>query len=430
MLLALPVLVIGSGFFSGSETALFSLSNHDRVQMRRAGGPVAAALMALLHETRSLLITLLLGNMTINVLFFVLSSVLLIRWGQRWPQPTATQATVLTAASIAPLLVIILFGEVLPKLVAARLTVRWSRYCAVPLLLVHRLIAPVRLAASLLIVTPLARLIAPRSRPPQLSAEELESLLDLSQHHGVIDTDEERLLQQVLELSQIKVPDLMTPRVDLEAFDLDEGPAALVKMARTCRRQRLPVYRGSLDAIEGVAYCRQLLLHPPGSALEMAALIRPIAFVPMQQRADQLLDELRKLNSSIAVVVDEYGGTAGLITAQDITAHMAGGLATSHSDHEPEVVPLGHNRWRAEAGLSIHDWPDWFGKGRELPGSAEHSSVSTLGGLVMASLGRVPREGDLITAGNVKLTVDSMDGRRIRWITVELTGRAAAGGGA
>ncbi|NBC10871.1 MAG: DUF21 domain-containing protein [Planctomycetes bacterium] len=430
MLLALPVLVIGSGFFSGSETALFSLSNHDRVQMRRAGGPVAAALMALLHETRSLLITLLLGNMTINVLFFVLSSVLLIRLGQRWPQPSAAQATVLTAASLAPLLAIILLGEVMPKLVAARLTARWARLCAVPLLLVHRLIAPVRLAASVLVVTPLARLIAPRSRPPELSAEELESLMDLSQHHGVIDADEERLLQQVLELSQIKVPDLMTPRVDMEAFDLDEGPTALLEAARTCRRQRLPVYRGSLDAIEGVVHCRQVLLHPPGSGLEMAALVRPIAFVPMQQRADQLLDELRKLRSSIAVVVDEYGGTAGLITAQDITAHMAGGLATSHTEHEPEVVPLGNNRWRAEAGLPIHDWPDWFGKGRELPDSAEHTSVSTLGGLVMASLGRVPREGDLVTAGNVRLTVASMEGRRIRWITVELAGRHAEGGDA
>ncbi len=428
MLLVLPLLVIGSGFFSGSETALFSLSNHDRVQIGRAGGPVAAALLALLHETRSLLITLLLGNMTINVLFFVLSSVLLIRLGQRWPQPSATQATILTALSLAPLLAIILLGEVLPKLVAARLTARWARFCAVPLFLVHRLIAPVRLAASVLVVTPLARLIAPRTRPPELSAEELESLMDLSQHHGVIDADEERLLQQVLELSQIKVPDLMTPRVDMEAFDLDEGPAALVEAARTSRRQRLPVYRQSLDAIEGVVHCRQVLLNPPGSVLELAALIRPIVFVPMQQRADQLLDALRKLNASIAVVVDEYGGTAGVITTQDINAHMAGGLATSHTEHEPEVVPLGGGRWRADADLSIHEWPDWFGKGRELPGSAEHVSVSTLGGLVMAHLGRVPHTGDTIIASNVRLTVEAMDGRRIRRIVIELADHPEEGG--
>lgn len=208
-----------------------------------------------------------------------------------------------------------------------------------------------------------------------------------------------------------------------------------MRRARDSRRQRLPVYRGSLDAIEGVVYCRQVLLNPPASALELAALIRPIAFVPMQQRADQLLDALRKLRSSIAVVVDEYGGTAGLITAQDITAHMVGGLAVSHTEHQPEVVPLGNNRWRAEAGLSIHDWPDWFGKERELPDSAQHVSVSTLGGLVMASLGRVPREGDVVTASNVKLTVESMEGQRIRWIVVELADRPAPpepaeGGGA
>lgn len=426
MLLALPLLIVASGFFSGSETALFSLTRRQRADLAMVkGGSVAAATVTrLLGETRPLLITLLLGNMTINVLFFVLSSMLLMRLGETWARPTPGQAALLAAAALAPLLSIILLGEVLPKLVAARLSVGWSRWVAVPMMVVHRVLAPVRIAGAVLVITPLARLIAPREATPELSSDELEAMLDASQRTGVIDADEERILQEVLELSQLKVRDLMVPRVDIEAHHLADGPDALLALIRRTRLRHIPVYRDDLDTIEGVIHSREALLHPPGSGLELNALVRPITFVPEQQRADQLLRDLQRTGGAFAIVVDEYGGTAGLIAIEDVIEHMVGGLPTSYEQgHEPRVEHLPDGRWRVEADLAIHDWHEVIGKDRALGGAAEHADVSTVGGLVMSRLGRLPAVGDAIQISNVRFTVEAMDGRRIDAVMIELADR-------
>ena len=416
-LLFLPLLLVASGFFSGSETALFSLSQHQRVQLSRSKTFVATTITTLLVETRALLITLLLGNMTINVLFFVVSSVLLIQLSKlSWAGPA-----VMTVATVLPLLAIILLGEVLPKLIAARLTMGWARFFAVPLYLVHRGIAPLRIAAQVAIITPLARLFFPRRASPALSEEELESLLTLSQRQGVIDVDEEKLLQQVLELSQLKVRDLMVPRVDVKAFDLGDDPLELLDMARQQRMSHVPVYEHDLDHIVGLIYTRQLLLREPRTRQDVRKLVRQVKFVPEQQRVDQLLVELRKTGTTFAIVVDEYGGTAGLITLEDVVEHMVGDIPGPFEPaREPQVEHEGANRWRASAGLSVHDWADFFGHDATIEGMATLETVSTIGGLVMARLGRVPQQGDFVSVGNVRITVERVTGRRIDTVLIEL----------
>ena len=419
-LITLPLLLVASGFFSGSETALFSLSQHERTQFRRSTTLLGTTITTLLSETRALLITLLLGNMTINVLFFVISSVLLIQLEKTdWAGPI-----VVTAATLLPLLAIILLGEVLPKLIAARTTVGWSKFTALPLYLVHRVIAPVRIAAQVSIITPLARLFFPRREAPALSEEELESLLTLSQRQGVIDPDEERLLQQVLELSQLKVRDLMVPRVDIKAFDLHDSPSKLMELVRTQQLSHIPVCQGDLDHILGLVYDRQVFLQQPATRRAVYKLVRQVKFVPEQQRLDQLLVELRKTGTTFAIVVDEYGGTAGLITLEDVVEHMVGDIPGAHEPgRSPQVEHLGPNQWRVDAGLSVHDWADSFGRATEIEGLATLQAVSTIGGLVMARLGHVPRVGDQITVGNVLIAVERVDGRRLETLRIELRGR-------
>ncbi|MFA9479300.1 hemolysin family protein [Phycisphaerales bacterium AB-hyl4] len=417
MLGSLPLLLVCSAFFSGSETALFSLSPHQRLRFARSGTLASEAITKLLAETRGLLITLLLSNMTINVLFFVTSSVLLIHLGREG----LLGPVLLGLATLAPLLGIILLGEVLPKLVAARLPMTWARVVALPLYLVHRLLAPVRVGASVAIITPLARLIAPPDKPPALSPEELESLLNLSQRQGVIDSDEEQLLRQVLELNQLKVRDLMVPRVDIEAFDLANDPSEMVELIARTKLRHLPVYRDSLDEIVGMVYARQVLLHRPTTREALEKYIRQVKFVPEQQRADQLLLELRKTGTTFAIVVDEYGGTAGLVTIEDVVEHMVGDLPGEFEPAgEPEVEHVSPGVWRVDAQLSVHDWADVFGHNPAVAGLAELEAVRTVGGLVMARLGRVPQVGDRTTLGNVQITVERMAGRRVDTVLIEL----------
>ena len=381
---------------------------------------------SLLNETRSLLITLLVTNMTVNVVYFVVSTVLLMRASKSGLLGPAG----LAVCSIVPLIGLILLGEVLPKLVASRLAEGWSHYASLPLLAVHRALTPLRVLVNSMVITPLARLIAPRDEPPSLSAEELESLLTLSKKTGVIDRHEERLLQEVLELSQLKVRHLMTPRVDIVAYRIGDGPDRLLELIRTTRKSHLPVYDGDLDHIKGIVHARQVLLKRPASNRELQPLIRQITFVPELQRADQLLVHFRKSGTNLAIAVDEYGGTAGLVTLEDVVEQMVGQIAGPHETaHEPDVQPLGTGLWRVDGDLPIREWADAF-----LPEAQRSSSgwtpdgfrssvfegISTLGGLVMAKLGRLPQVGDRVVIGNLDVQVDAMARRRIEWLTIRL----------
>ena len=414
MLATLPVLLVLSAFFSGSETALFSLTRHERARLARSGRFTDGLLSRLLSETRALLITLLLGNMTINVLFFVISSMLLL-------QLRGVGGVLITLASVLPLLTIILLGEVLPKLVASRLRVSYARVVSVPLWTVHRVFSPIRLASQHLVITPLARLIEPPNRPPELSTQELESLLALSQRHGVIDPGEERLLQQVLDLGQLKVCDLMVPRVDIQAYDLEDDPARLIELVKRTQLRHLPVYRGTLDELVGMVYSRQVLLHRPTTREDVRKLIRQVKFVPEQQRGDQLLVELRKSGATLAMVVDEYGGTAGLITIEDVVEQMVGEIPGPYETAAgPLVEPIGSGAWRVSASLPVAEWAEFFGHSPAVQGVGELQTVRTIGGLVMARLGRVPQPGDQVTLGNVVMTVEQMTGNRVRTVRINL----------
>lgn len=427
--LTLPVLLVVSAFFSGSETALFSLTRHQRIQLGRQKTVAARALLKLLDETRGLLITLLLGNMVINVLYFVISTVLL-----RNVDPSVLHPLAVAALALVPLIAVILLGEVLPKLVAAHVTMRWARWCAVPLLLVHRGVAPVRLFASWFVITPLARLIAPAQAAPELSPEELEAMLRLSQRQGVIDPGEEELLQQVLELSRLKVRDLMIPRVDIVAFDLTRDPAELIALVKDRRLRHVPVFggdEGGLDDVRGVVYARQVLLRRPDSREALERLIRQVKFVPELQRADRLLVDLRKTGTTFAMVVDEYGGTAGLVTMEDVVEHLLGNIPGAFEDEgEPEVEQVEPRVWRVSAGLSVHDWAEAFspaaraGRG---PRDVLHG-VSTVGGLVMARLGRAAEVGDRVRLGNVEMEVERVTGRRVETVLIRVLGAVPLAG--
>ena len=414
MLLALPILVAFSAFFSGCETAFFSLTSHQRLQLSRSANLVAGTIVRIIAERRHLLITLLLGNMVVNVTYFVISTMLLLRLHHQAPRWASV------VLSIAPLVTLILLGEVLPKLVASRFSMEWSRLAAVPLWLIHRGLSPVRLLLSVIVVEPLSRLIAPPTKPKELSAEEMEALLDLSQKQGVIDVKEEELLQQVLSLSQLRVYDIMTPRVDIAAFDLADDPGVLVERIKQTRLSRLPVYVDDLDHIEGVVYARQVLLKKPTTQQEVRSLIRQVRFVPALQRADALLVELRKRGTTMAIAVDEYGGTAGLVTLEDVVEQMVGQIGPHDRRDNPQVVTIGNNRWRVSADLSVRDWDDVFG---QPPGTRD---VSTVGGLVMALLGKLPKAGDRTRLGNLVIEVEKMAGRRIDTLLIGLDGSAAA----
>ncbi len=421
MLLLLLLLLGASAFFSGSETALFSLTRHQRARLQRDPAVVARTLHTLLEETRALLITLLLGNMLVNVLYFAVSSALMLQIGRHAGLP----GWALAPLALVPLLAIILFGEVLPKLTAARLPEGYARTVAIPLLAVHRAVSPVRRFASAVVIGPLARLLAPGLATPHLGPEDLAAMLDLSRRRGVIDHDEQRVLDQVLALGRLRVRHLTVPRVDVRAFNLDDDPAALRRLVAETRLRHIPAFRGDLDHPQGLLYSKEVLLRDPQTPADVAALVRPVKFIPDLQRADRALLDLRRSGTTFALVVDEYGGTAGLITLEDLVEHLVGEIPGAYEPvGAPRVRAHGAGRFSVDADLPAADWLQPLGVAAADDRSAA-GGASTVGGLVMAQLGRVAIRGDAVTLGAVRLTVEAVDGHRIQTVGVELRSRTA-----
>ncbi len=414
LLIPLPILLGGSAFFSGSETSLFSLPLHVQRRLSGSSAMLDQVVAQLIDETRDLLITLLLGNMVVNVLYIVISTLVSMR---------LQSGAAVAAFNIGSLLTLILIGEVLPKQIAARYTLVWARTIALPMMLVHRVLGPLRFVLNHLLITPLSRLIHPDTKPPVLSNDELQALLKLSQHQGVINVGEEELLRQVLDLNQVRVSELMTPRVDIIAYNQnDNDPAKLVALASDGQFDEMPVYQNDLDHIVGTVRARRILLERPTTTKHLGTLIEPIQYVPMTQHGDQILQHMRDHGVTMAIVVDEFGGTSGLITLEDIVEHMVGDIARyDEPEHEPEVQQINDDTWRVSAQLSVRDWSDVFG-GMSQPQTAAVAvgRVGTIGGLIMALLGRLPRVGDQTAIGNIGIEVESMIGRRIEWVVVRL----------
>lgn len=420
---SLVPLLMGSAFFSGTETALFSLSAGQRQELISRGGMIARALEGLLSHTRALLLTILIGNMTINVLFFVISTVLLIRLNEVYRLPGVW----LTPLSVLPLFLIVMLGEVIPKLVASRNTVTFARLVTLPLHGVHRLLAPLRVSLNLLVVTPLARLIEPSRRPEAFSPRELEMLLKVSKQQGIIDPDEEGMMQAIVSMSQLRVRHIMTPRVEIRAFDLEGDLEKLEDLIRHTRLSRIPVYRGDMDHIVGMVLSRDVLLAPPSNLAELEAMVLGVEYVPELVRLNQLPEVFSRTRQPLVIVVDEFGGTAGLVTLEDLMEHVVGDIAGPYDAiANTTIEKLDEHRYRLGAGFPLEQLSDLL----DIDRSVLDQMPRTLAGWVMMKLGRLPEEGDCLALPSVRVTVEQMAHRRITTLMLELGAGAGSATGA
>jgi putative hemolysin len=412
MLAVLPVLLLASAFFSGSETALFSLGENERMAFRRGGSRAGRAVAALLADQRMLLITILMGNMTVNTLYFVITSVLLME--------TSLGVAGQAVLGLAFLVALILLGEVTPKLLANADRTRAAAIIAPPLLAIHRLVGPLRAAVDRLAVAPLSRLTSPAAAPSRLDEQELTALVEISGHHGVIDPDEQRILRDVISLGQLKVRDVMTPRVRLAAVPLAATAPSVRALARETRLTELLVFERDIDHIAGILPVNRYLAEADGDPGALRRLLQPARYVPEIARLDQLLEHFRRTATSLAVAVDEYGGTAGVVAAEDVVEEVVGDIAGEERIGFTPPAQLDRGRWRVDGGTSIRDWAEAIGQRLASP------QVSTLGGLIISRLGRAPRAGDIVDLGNLRLEVERVERVRVVSVIVTLVGDAAA----
>jgi CBS domain containing-hemolysin-like protein len=404
----LAPLLVCSAFFSGCETTLFSLS---RLQLYRLGhgrrpGRIVAALM---RRPRRVLNTLLLGNVCVNVAYTGIAAVAILQLRRAGLAGWAAGA-----ASLASLLVLILFGEVMPKMLAMAVGSRLVIPAAAILAVLERAAAPVLWILDKALIVPFTRLLAPApAGSGDITAEELAALLDLSARRGVIERDVNALLQEIVALTDIRVSDIMVPRVDMLAYDVDGDPAGLIKMFTATRLRKIPVFEKDIDHVLGVIHAKRLLLNPTAP---LRQLVAKVPFVPEAANVERLLLQFRVTRTQMAIVVDEYGGTAGLVTLEDVMEEIVGDIPDARGA-APAVQHLIEGEYLLDGELAIHEWEEAFRI--DLSGRR----VSTVGGFVISLLGRIPREGDKVEYRNLRFTVVSMRRRRIDKLHLQLLGR-------
>ncbi len=407
--LVLVVLLGCSAFFNCSETALFSLTPNQLHALRRSGHRVDQLVADLMKDSDRLLLTILVGNNAVHVLLFADTFLLVRHLASHWG------SWAISVFSVVSLLVVLVFAEVVPKVVAMAGSQRIAVWVAPGIRLCQVVLSPIRAVLDSVLVIPLTRLLErPVHVSARVTAEDLKTLLDLSRHGGVIDAGESLWLQQVVDLTQARVHEVMVPRVDVEAWDLTSPPADPASRFRELGLMKVPVYRGDIDHIVGLLYARDVLLHPVRPLREM---IHPVRFVPEQMRLDQLLSHFRRTGTQLAIVVDEYGGVVGLVALEDVLEHIVGEIRDPGEIPPAEVVENEDGTFSVVGRLSVRVLAQVFGA------AVLNERVDTIAGLFLARFGRIPTVGDETRLGNLWIRIEALDGRRIERVRVGLVDR-------
>jgi magnesium and cobalt exporter, CNNM family len=410
-LLFMAVLLGLSFFFSSSEAALFSLRRLDFEALRKRGGFGAESALALLKDPRGLLAVVLFGNLLVNISFYALSTVLVIEL-RNSPQHGRLAAII---ASLSSLAAVVIFGEILAKFIALSAPLTVARLFSVLLHWFYNIVAPVRMGLAALMRRLEGRIIV---EPPHLEAEELSDLVELAGSEGAIVEHERRLVQEAVDLAELRVSHIMIPRVDMKACEEDWPASTLLLTAARTGHARFPVYRNSLDEILGVADVFDALREPGRTLGELA---RPAKFVPEQKLVTELLAEFERERSDFAIVSDEFGGTAGMVTLEDIVEEVVGDIREPHEKHRPpEIQKLSETRYLLAGDLAADPWAE------AIDIDPDDLGVDRLGGLVASLLGRIPREGDVVRRGALSFTVRRMRRRRVTQVLLELATEEAA----
>jgi putative hemolysin len=267
---------------------------------------------------------------------------------------------------------------------------------------------------------PVHLLVKPRAGTGAFSTDELRELLEMSEQQGVIDVSENELLQEVVRIADLKVRHVMTPRVDLIAYNIKDSPEKLVALFQKSHLGKLVVFDGQIDNVLGLVYAKSVLLEiGAGTAAEIRKLdvrkmLQPVHYVPEQQALDRLLLHLRATRAQLAVVVDEYGGVVGVVALEDVVEQMVGDIYEPHDKPTHTLERVGPDEYLVPGDLSMADWMDAFGA------QVEATHTTTVAGLLAALLKRLPKEGDEVKLAHLSMRVQSMKGRRVDRVRLRL----------
>lgn len=401
-LMFFAVFSLGGFFFALAETSLLTLSKRQVRKLSECGARGGQRVARLLDRPRDLLATIVLGNTVANA-GLVSAGVWMVLhddWHAVW-------------TLVVVLVLILVSGEVIPKTLAVRSQEFWAVRVSGPMQFLMAATKPVR-EAAVKITDWVVRALRVRGPvvPQETSEAEYTELIELGAQQGALAESEKEIILQILSLDRRTARDVMKPRAQMNALPDDLSKDEMIAAARRFKHRRLPLYDGSPDTIVGVLNTRKLLLEPEA---DLAESIEFPSFVPETINLLQLLRRLQQQQRGLAIVLDEYGSTAGLVTIEDILGSVIGRI---RGEGEPEgfvFERLGDSRWRVKGTMRIDDFR------REYPEIEEVPGIETMGGLLVALAEVVPPVGYSVQFGSVRLTATAVDDRRVRELIVEAT---------
>ena len=410
-LVIVVLLLFSSAMISGSEVAYFSLSAADKKKLKRDATKTNERVLKNLENPEKLLATILVANNFVNVAIIILTTYItsnLISFGDSKLLEFVLQVVVIT-------FFLLLFGEILPKIYATHSVLAFSKFMALPLLTLEKIFRPIN---SVLIVSTSRVNKRLQKHRKNISMDEISQALELTSDQEL--SEEKEILEGIVKFGNKSVVEIMRSRVDVIAFEINTNFDDVLKVINDSGFSRIPVYNGTFDNIRGILYIKDLLPHSfKGKGFKWQTLIRPPFYVPETKKINALLEEFQKNKVHLAIVVDEYGGSAGIVTLEDILEEIVGDIIDEFDEEENYHTKISENKFMFDGKTLLVDFYKVVSCDDSIFNDVK-GDADTLAGLILELKGEIPEVNDVIHCKKFEFTIAEVDNRRIKQIKVKL----------
>lgn len=400
-ILFIAMLVLMSAYFSASETAFFSMNKIRMKNMASNGNKRAELVLKLAENYDKLLSTILIGNNIVNIASSSIATVLFVKWLGN------TGVSVSTAAMT---ILVLVFGEITPKSLAKNMPERFALFSAPILRVINIILSPLNFIFAMW-----QKLVYKVIKPPEdkgVTEEELLTMVEEAQNDGEIDPHESELIRNAIEFNDIEVMDIHTNRVDVVAVDVNTDKDEIERIFRKHGYSRLPVYKNSIDNIIGILNQKDFN-NASKNDFKIEKIMNMPVFVVPTMKISQLLTLLQKKKSHMAVIIDEYGGTVGIVTLEDILEELVGEIWDEHDEVIENIKKVGDNKYKVLCSSDLDNMFETFNVENEF-------DIATVGGWVIQTFERIPEIGESFDYKNLHITVSKRDDRHIIEIAVKI----------
>ena len=402
--------LILSAFFSGSETAFFSLSKIQLKKLEKSKNKSSKRILRLLKNPKELLIIILLGNTIVNVAAASTAALIAIEVGEKYLQHFS-QSILMIIEIIVMTILLLIFGEIAPKLLAFSSPEKTARSSSLLLEIIKYLFWPIIKILELIssIFTTNKRKI----EQSDITSEDFKNLIQSKVTQHSLEENEKKIITSIFRFSSTDAKKIMTPRVDISGVDTSEGLQKIKDMIINSGHSKIPIYKTNIDNIIGIIYAKDIILNPEKKSI--SSFLRPPIFVTENTKIQNLLNNFKRSKILIAIIVDEYGGTAGLVTLEDILEELVGEIRDEYDKEKPNIVKLNKNTFIINGMYSIAELNDKFIL------DIDEEKYDNLAEFIFDNFNKVPEENEhFIYKDLVKITIKQVKARRIEYITLEV----------